>query len=125
MEEIHKLTDSNGADIMIDVVGHPETYEQDFYARNFVDTILLVDLLTPDLTIELPLIDIFNRGGVLQSSCYGACLFPHDCLMLVDLYCSVRFDFNVLATERIALEQVEGVFDTMHDGTVRRLVIEL
>ena len=47
--------------------GRPETYEQAFYARDLAGTVVLVGVPTPDLTIELPMIEVFGRGGALKS----------------------------------------------------------
>ena len=38
----------------------------------------------PDMQIELPLIDLFSRGGALKSSWYGDCLPSRDFPVLID-----------------------------------------
>ena len=43
---------------------------------------------------ELPLIDVFGRGGALKSSWYGDCLPSRDFPMLVDLYRQGRLDLD-------------------------------
>ena len=45
---------------------------------------------TPDMTLELPLIEFFGRGGALKSSWYGDCLPTRDFPMLIDLYLQGR-----------------------------------
>jgi S-(hydroxymethyl)mycothiol dehydrogenase len=63
---IQELTGGNGADVVIDAVGRPETWKQAFYARDLAGTVVLVGVPTPDMTIpEIPLIDVFGRGGSL------------------------------------------------------------
>ena len=59
---------------MIEAVGRPETYKQAFYARDLAGTVVLVGVPTPEMTLELPLLDVFGRGGSLKSSWYGDCL---------------------------------------------------
>ena len=86
VERIRALTGSFGADVVIEAVGRPETYEQAFFARDLAGTVVLVGVPTPDLRLELPLIEIFGRGGALKSSWYGDCLPSRDFPALVTLY---------------------------------------
>ena len=41
--------DGNGADVVIDAVGRPETWKQAFYARDLAGTVVLVGVPTPDM----------------------------------------------------------------------------
>jgi S-(hydroxymethyl)mycothiol dehydrogenase len=125
VEEIRALTGGFGADVVIDAVGRPETYKQAFYARDLAGTVVLVGVPTPEVTLELPLLDVFGRGGSLKSSWYGDCLPSRDFPMLVDLYKQGRLDLDAFVTERISINQVEEAFDKMHQGAVLRSVVEL
>ncbi|MEU7644778.1 S-(hydroxymethyl)mycothiol dehydrogenase [Streptomyces huasconensis] len=120
---IRELTGGNGADVVIEAVGRPETYEQAFYARDLAGTVVLVGVPTPDMKIELPLLDVFGRGGALKSSWYGDCLPSRDFPMLIDLYRQGRLDLDAFVTETIALEDVEKAFERMHHGDVLRSVV--
>ena len=121
---IQELTDGFGADVVIDAVGRPETWEQAFYARDLAGTVVLVGVPTPDMRIpDIPLIDVFGRGGSLKSSWYGDCLPSRDFPMLVDLYRQGRLDLDAFVTEEIALDDVEAAFDRMHTGDVLRSVV--
>jgi S-(hydroxymethyl)mycothiol dehydrogenase len=93
--------------------------------RDLAGTVVLVGVPTPDLTIELPMIDIFGRGGALKSSWYGDCLPSRDFPMLVDLYRQGRFDLDGFVSETIALDGVEDAFAKMHRGEVLRSVVQL
>ena len=86
---------------------------------------MLVGVPTPDMQLELPLIDVFGRGGSLKSSWYGDCLPSRDFPMLVDLYLQGRLDLDAFVTETIGLDDVEEAFDKMHAGEVLRSVVEL
>ncbi len=125
IEEIRALTGGFGADVVIDAVGRPETYKQAFYARDLAGTVVLVGVPAPEMTLELPLLDVFGRGGSLKSSWYGDCLPSRDFPMLVDLYKQGKLDLDAFVTERITINQVEEAFDKMHDGAVLRSVVEL
>ncbi len=125
VERIRELTGGFGADLVVEAVGRPETYEQAFYARDLAGRVVLVGVPTPDLEVTLPLIEIFGRGGALKSSWYGDCLPTRDFPMLVSLYEQGRFDLDRFVTERIALDGVEEAFAKMHEGSVLRSVVEL
>jgi S-(hydroxymethyl)mycothiol dehydrogenase len=125
VETIRSLTGGFGADVVVDAVGRPETYEQAFYARDLAGTVVLVGVPTPDLKLTLPLLDVFGRGGALKSSWYGDCLPSRDFPMLVDLAQQGRFPLSEFVTERIGLKDIEEAFDKMHRGEVLRSVVEL
>lgn len=125
VERIRALTGSFGADVVIEAVGRPETYEQAFFARDLAGTVVLVGVPTPDLRLELPLIEIFGRGGALKSSWYGDCLPSRDFPALVALYQQGRFALQDFVSERIGLGDIEDAFAKMHRGEVLRSVVEL
>ncbi|HWM35850.1 MAG TPA: S-(hydroxymethyl)mycothiol dehydrogenase, partial [Streptomyces sp.] len=120
VEGIRELTGGFGADVVIDAVGRPETYEQAFYARDLAGTVVLVGVPTPEMRLELPLLDVFGRGGALKSSWYGDCLPSRDFPVLIDLHRQGRLDLESFVTERIALEDIEKAFERMHAGDVLR-----
>ena len=125
VEAIQALTDGNGADVVIDAVGRPETWKQAFYGRDLAGTVVLVGVPTPEMQLELPLIDVFGRGGSLKSCWYGDCLPSRDFPMLVDLYQQGRLDLDAFVTETIGIDDVEAAFDKMHAGDVLRSVVTL
>ncbi|MFC8047093.1 S-(hydroxymethyl)mycothiol dehydrogenase [Nocardia sp. NPDC057353] len=125
VEAIQEFTGGFGADVVIEAVGRPETYKQAFYARDLAGTVVLVGVPTPDMRLEMPLIDFFSRGGALKSSWYGDCLPERDFPMLVELYRQGRLPLEKFVTERIGLDQVEQAFHTMHGGKVLRSVVVL
>jgi S-(hydroxymethyl)mycothiol dehydrogenase len=123
VEAIRDLTGGFGADVVIDAVGRPETYEQAFYARDLAGTVVLVGVPSPEMRLELPLLDVFGRGGSLKSSWYGDCLPTRDFPMLIDLYLQGRLDLDRFVSETIALEDVEEAFAKMQRGEVLRSVV--
>jgi S-(hydroxymethyl)mycothiol dehydrogenase len=120
---IRELTGGNGADVVIDAVGRPETYQQAFHARDLAGTVVLVGVPTPDMRLEMPLLDFFSHGGALKSSWYGDCLPSRDFPMLVDLHLQGRLPLDKFVSERIALDQVEEAFAAMGRGDVLRSVV--
>ena len=123
VEAIKELTGGFGADVVIEAIGLPETYKQAFYARDLAGTVVLVGVPTPDMKLELPLQDVFSRGGALKSSWYGDCLPSRDFPMLVDLYLQGRLPLDLFVSDTIRLDEVENAFARMHRGEVLRSVV--
>ena len=120
---IQAITNGVGADVVVDAVGRPETYKQAFYGRDLAGTVVLVGVPTPEMTLELPLLDVFGRGGALKSSWYGDCLPSRDFPMLIDLFLQGRLPLDAFVSETISIEDVEAAFSKMHHGDVLRSVV--
>jgi len=125
VEAVQELTGGFGADVVVDAVGVPQTYEQAFYARDLAGTVVLVGVPDPDMRLEMPLQDFFSRGGALKSAWYGDCLPERDFPRYVDLHLQGRLPLDEFVTERIGLGDVEQAFATMHEGKVLRSVVIL
>ena len=125
VERIRELTGGFGADVVVEAVGRPETYEQAFYARDLAGRVVLVGVPTPGMELKLPLPEVFGRGGALKSSWYGDCLPERDFPMLVDQYRLGRLPLDEFVTETIALDEVNEAFETMKSGDVLRSVVVL
>ncbi len=93
---------------MIEAVGRPETYRQAFFARDQAGTLVQVGVPDPSMTIELPMIELFGRGGALKSSWYGDCLPSRDFPMLIDLYLSGKLDLDGFVSETIEIGDEEA-----------------
>jgi len=122
---VQALTGGFGADIVIDAVGRPETWKQAFYARDLAGTVVLVGVPTPDMRLDLPLVDMFSRGGALKSSWYGDCLPQRDFPTMVALYQQGRLPLERFVSERITLSDIESAFLAMHSGQVLRSMVVL
>jgi S-(hydroxymethyl)mycothiol dehydrogenase len=123
VEAVRQLTGGTGADVVVEAVGSPETYRQAFFARDLAGTLVQVGVPDPAMTVELPMIELFGRGGALKSSWYGDCLPTRDFPMLVDLYLSGRLDLDGFVSETIGLADVEDALARMTRGGVLRSVV--
>jgi S-(hydroxymethyl)mycothiol dehydrogenase len=123
IEAIREATEGFGADVVIEAIGRPDTYEQAFFARDLAGTVVLVGVPSPDMRLDLPLIEYFGRGGALKSSWYGDCLPSRDFPMLIDLYLQGRLPLDEFVSEKIGVGDVEAAFDKMHHGDVLRSVV--
>jgi S-(hydroxymethyl)mycothiol dehydrogenase len=126
VEAVRSYTGGFGADVVIDAVGRPETWRQAFFARDLAGTVVLVGVPTLDLLVpEIPLLEIFGRGGSLKSSWYGDCLPERDFPMLVDLHLQGRLPLEKFVSETITVDDVETAFEKMERGEVLRSVMLL
>ena len=123
VEAIRALTDGNGADVCVEAVGNPKVMEQAFFARDLAGTLVQVGVPTPQMRIDLPMIEFFGRGGRLKPSWYGDCLPSRDFPMLIDLYLNGRLDLDRFVSETIELDGVEEAFHRMERGEVLRSVV--
>lgn len=123
VQAVQALTEGNGVDVAIEAVGLPATFEQAFYARDLAGTVVLVGVPNPEMRIDLPLIEVFGRGGALKSSWYGDCLPSRDFPMLIDLYLQGRLDLGRFVSEKIDIDGVEDAFHKMERGEVLRSVV--
>ena len=122
---IRSATGGFGADVCIEAIGLPAVYRQAFEARDLAGTVVLVGVPRPDVTLELPFIEVFGRGGALKSSWYGDCLPSRDFPMLIDLYRQGRLDLDRFVSEEIGLDGIEEAFHKMERGEVLRSVVVL
>lgn len=125
VEAIRAATDTFGADVVIEAVGRPETYEQAFYARDLAGRVVLVGVPNPEMELKLPLAEVFGRGGALKSSWYGDCLPERDFPMLTDLYLQDRLPLDAFVSEEIGINDIDAAFEKMHRGEVLRSVVIL
>ena len=125
VDAIRDITGGFGADVVIEAVGRPDTYEQAFYARDLAGIVVLVGVPTPEMRLDLPLLDFFSRGGALKSSWYGDCLPSRDFPLLVDLHLQGRLPLQEFVSDTIGLGDVEEAFTAMAKGEVIRTVMLL
>jgi len=123
VEAVRALTDGFGADVCIEAVGNPAVMRQAFDARDLAGTLVQVGVPTPEMRIDMPMIDFFGRGGSLKPSWYGDCLPGRDFPMLIDLYLQGRLDLDRFVSETIPLDAVEEAFGRMQRGEVLRSVV--
>lgn len=121
-EKVRELTDGFGADVVIDAVGIPTTYETAFYARDLAGRVVLVGVPHPEAELTLPLADVFGRGGALKSSWYGDCLPERDFPYLTDLFLQGRLPLDRFVTGRTDLEGVDNALNSLHEGGTLRTV---
>ena len=125
VEAIQALTGGLGVDVAIEAIGLPQTFVQAFNARDLAGRLVLVGVPSPDAKVELPMIEIFGRGGSTKSSWYGDCLPTRDFPLLIDMHLSGRIDLGLFVSETIPLDGVEEAFHKMERGEVLRSVVVL
>ena len=125
VEAIKELTGGFGADLVIDAVGIAPTFKQAFEARDLAGRVVLVGVPAPGTSWDIPLDEVFGRGGSIKSAWYGDTLPSRDFPEFVNQYLLGRLDLDGFVSERIRLEDVNEAFETMKTGRVLRSVVEL
>ena len=126
VEAIKELTDGNGADVVVEAVGRPETYRQAFFARDLAGTLVQVGVPNPDDDDRAP-VDRAVRPGrgpqvvVVRRLPAVAATSP----ILIDLYLNGKLDLDGFVSETIGIDEVEEAFHKMERGEVLRSVVVL
>jgi S-(hydroxymethyl)mycothiol dehydrogenase len=124
VEYIQSVTGGRGVDVAIDAVGLPAVYRQAFEARDLTSTLVLVGVPEKGRGVELPLRDMYARGGSLRVSWYGDCLPERDIPPLVDLHLQGRLNLDDFISETIPLELLpEAISDLERGDSLRSVVL--
>ena len=108
----------------IEAVGRPEVLEQAFYARDLAGTVVQVGVPDPTMTIELPMIEFFGRGGALEAVVVRRLPARRATSRCSSTSTSQgRLDLDRFVSETIALDEVEDAFHKMERGEVLRSVV--
>ena len=123
VEAVRRAAGGRGVEVAIDAVGTPETFRQAFAVREERGTLVLVGVPAADAVLEMPMFEMFDRGGAIKMCWYGDCLPSRDFRTLTDLYLQGRFDLERFISETIGLEDVEEAFQKMERGGFLRSVV--
>lgn len=123
-EAIRQQTGGRGADVVIDAVGTTQTWRQAFDARDLAGTGVLVGLpAAAELLPDIPLAEVFGRGGAMKVSWYGDCLPARDFPLLADLYRAGRLPLDLFVSGTVGLDGAEGALAGMDGASGLRTVV--
>ena len=125
VEAVKAFTGGNGVDHSFEAVGTPQTLLQALWSRDLAGTCTLIGVPSPDMKVEIPMLQFFGLGGALRVSWYGDCLPSRDFPMLADWYAKGALDLDRVVTKLIKLDETEPAFEAMERGETLRSVIEL
>jgi S-(hydroxymethyl)mycothiol dehydrogenase len=125
VEAIKELTGGHGVDYSFEAVGTPQTLLQALWSRDLAGTCTLIGVPSPDMVVELPMLQFFGLGGALRVSWYGDCLPSRDFPLLADYYLRGELDLDRVVSRVIRLEETEEAFHAMERGETLRSVIRL
>lgn len=123
VEAVRAYTGGFGADVTIDAVGVPEVWRQAFYARDLAGTLVEVGVPRPDAVLEIPMAELFSRGGSIRPSWYGDCLPTRDVPRFVDLHLQRRLELERFVSETLPLDGVVEALERLERGEVLRSVV--
>ena len=110
VEEVKKLTNGQGADASIEVVGATVTIETAIQATRKGGSITLVGNLAPK--VEIPLQAIVTR----ELSVYGSCASNGEYPACIDLLERGDIQVEQLITAKASLDEGPGYFDRLYNG---------
>jgi S-(hydroxymethyl)glutathione dehydrogenase/alcohol dehydrogenase len=120
---IHDLTDG-GADHVLEAIGLTETVEQAIDLARPGGVITLVGMTAQGRRAGFDVYRFVEDGKQLRGSNYGSATPNIDFPRIASLYAVGRLPLDLLVTERIALEGIEGALDALRRGDgVRRVVV--
>lgn len=125
VQQIRDLTGGLGVDYSFEAVGLPQTLNQALACRDLAGVCTLIGVPNTGMRVEMPMEEVFSRGGSLRVSWYGDCLPSRDFPMLADWYKRGELKLDELITRRIKLEETDDAFAAMERGETLRSVIVL
>jgi S-(hydroxymethyl)mycothiol dehydrogenase len=123
VEAIKAITGGFGVNHAFEAVGSAEALKTALWCRDLAGSCIFIGVPGPGPTLELPLQDFFDRGGVFRSCWYGDCLPTRDFPLLANWYRQGQLNLDKLVTREIALEDAEEAFEAMKRGETLRSVI--
>lgn len=116
-KEIRKLT-GGGADIVLEVIGNPKTFEEAFESIRIGGRLVTVGY-THEAAQIVPGKIMFKEVEVVGSL---GCR-PVDYLPLIRMVAAGRIDLMRLVTHRFALKDIHRAFEVMHEGVSLRSIV--
>jgi len=120
--EVQRLSGMGGVDYAFEVVGTQKTIEQALLATHRGGTCVVVGVSPAGTRVSIdPTLLLQQR--VLTGSSFGGGRQRTDVPMLIDLYMDGKYKLNEMITRRVGLDELNGAFDAMVAGEVKRSVV--
>jgi alcohol dehydrogenase, propanol-preferring len=116
-KEIKKIT-GGGADIVLEVIGNPKTFEEAFESVRIGGRLVAVGY-THEASRIVPGKIMFKELEVVGSL---GCR-PVDYIPLIRMVEQGRIDLMKIVTHRFALEEIHKAFEVMHEGASLRSIV--
>lgn len=116
-KEIKKLT-GGGADIVLEVIGNPKTFEEAFESVRIGGRLVAVGY-THEASAIVPGKIMFKEIDVVGSL---GCR-PVDYVPLIRMVAQGRIDLKSLVTHRFPLGEIHKAFEVMHEGVSLRSIV--
>jgi len=123
IQQVKDATGGRGADVVLEVVGLPETILQAFQTARAGGTVVVVGMPRADAMITMPAFPLFSDEKNLKGCMYGSSQNRRDFQRYVDLVETGRLNVADMVSRRIKLEEVNDAFRAMEAGEVIRSVI--
>ena len=121
-DAVGDLTDG-GADHVLEAIGLTETVEQAIELVRPGGIVTLVGMTAQGRRAGFDVYRFVEDGKQIRGSNYGSATPAVDFPRIAALYADGRLPLDLLVTERIGLESVEGAFEAMRRGDGARRVV--
>ena len=112
-----------GVDYAFECIGHGATVRDGIRMLRAGGTCLLIGLMPSGKEFSFPGFDLVLGAKRVMGSLMGSNQFRIDIPRLVGFYLNGRLDLDKMISERIRLEDLDGAFARMQQGTVARSVV--
>jgi S-(hydroxymethyl)glutathione dehydrogenase/alcohol dehydrogenase len=120
--EVQRLSGMGGVDFAFEVVGTQKTIEQALLATHRGGTCVVVGVSPAGTRLSIDPA-MFLQQRVLTGTSFGGGRQRTDVPMLIDLYMDGKYKLNEMITRRVGLDDLNGAFDAMVQGEVKRSVV--
>ena len=119
-EQIRRICNREGVDVVIECVGRPFAVEQAFQAAGFRGTILLFSVPKVEDHVPMPLFDIYKK----ELNIVGSMINPDTFQRAVNLLNSGRLEIGRLITHSYPVEQLEEAILKQMSADSIKVVVE-
>jgi S-(hydroxymethyl)mycothiol dehydrogenase len=125
VEDALRAIAPSGADVVIDAVGTPVTFEQGFQLRASRGRLVYVGAPKPADIAQIPLRQLFLTAGRIEVSMWGNCIARRDLPTIADLYLTGQLPLQEYIDDPFTLESAQEGYDALQAGRGLRQVVRL
>jgi len=122
---VQKVKDATrgGVEYAVEMAGSVRAFDTAYKITRRGGTTITAGLPPPTATWPLPPTNLVAEERTIKGSYIGTCVPARDLPRYIDLYRQGKLPVNRLMTGRLALEQINGGFDRLHEGKAVRQVV--
>jgi alcohol dehydrogenase len=124
VHQVRALT-GGGADYAFEFAGSVRALENALQMTRRGGMTVTAGLPPPGASLPVNIVQLVGEERTLKGSYLGTCVPSRDIPRFIELYRDGRLPVNRLLSATLSLEEINGGFDRLHDGSAVRQIIEL